>query len=61
MGGIGVLCEAVCKPESEHQDLRLMAFDTVKTGNEGFTIAMAFSDSSIRVRNLYLSSHFTLC
>lgn len=46
--GIGVICESVCAPESDHADLRLTAFDTRREGSE-YTIAMVFSDSSTRV------------
>ncbi|KAF2868017.1 WD domain-containing protein [Massariosphaeria phaeospora] len=48
LGGIGVVCESVCVPESEHSDLRIMAFD-VRTLEEGFAVAMVFSDSNVRV------------
>jgi hypothetical protein len=45
---IGVVCEHVYTPESEHADLRLMSFDVITTGS-AYTIAMVFSDSSIKV------------
>jgi hypothetical protein len=45
---IGVVCEHVYTPESEHADLRLMSFD-VSTSGSSHTIAMVFSDSSIKV------------
>lgn len=45
---IGVVCEHVFVPESEHADLRLMSFDVITLGS-AHTIAMAFSDSSIKV------------
>jgi WD40 repeat protein len=48
LGGIGVVCESVCRPESEHADLRLMSFDVTKRGS-AYVIAMVFSDSNIRV------------
>lgn len=49
--GIGVVCESVCEPESEHSDLRVTAFDVRKREDleRGFVIAMVFSDSTIRV------------
>ncbi|PSN70224.1 WD40 repeat-like protein [Corynespora cassiicola Philippines] len=48
--GIGVICETVYTPESEHSDLRVMSFDVRKV-SAGFLIAMVFSDSSIKVYN----------
>ena len=45
---IGAVCEHVFVPESEHADLRLMSFDVITLGS-AHTIAMAFSDSSIKV------------
>jgi hypothetical protein len=47
--GIGVVCEHVYTPESEHADLRLMSFDVTTLGS-AHTIAMVFSDSSIKVK-----------
>ncbi|PVH92094.1 WD domain-containing protein [Periconia macrospinosa] len=48
LGTMGVVCESVWKPESEHADLRLMSFD-VRSKNTGFLISMVFSDSNIKV------------
>ncbi|KAF2643234.1 WD repeat protein-like protein [Massarina eburnea CBS 473.64] len=48
LGSIGVVCESVCKPESEHADLRLMSFDVQRQGSL-YIIAMVFSDSKIKV------------
>lgn len=48
IGGIGVICESVYEPESEHSDLRIMSFDAERLAS-GFVIAMVFSDSSIKV------------
>ncbi|KAF7564952.1 WD40 repeat [Pyrenophora tritici-repentis] len=45
---IGVVCEHVYMPESEHADLRIMSFDVVLNGS-ALVIAMVFSDSSIKV------------
>jgi hypothetical protein len=45
---VGVVCEHVYTPESEHADLRLMSFDVTKSGT-AHTIAMVSSDSSIKV------------
>lgn len=45
---IGVVCEHVYAPESEHSDLRIMSFDINRRGS-GYDIAMVFSDSSIKV------------
>lgn len=45
---IGVVCEHVYAPESEHADLRLMSFD-VSGHDLAYDIAMVFSDSSIKV------------
>ncbi|OSS46266.1 hypothetical protein B5807_08126 [Epicoccum nigrum] len=44
---IGVVCEYVYSPESEFSDLRIMSFDMTQSGT-GYTIAMVFSDSSIK-------------
>lgn len=46
--GIGVVCEYVYTPESEHADLRIMSFD-VKTTGSAHIISLVFSDSSIKV------------
>ncbi|KAF2201092.1 WD40 repeat-like protein [Delitschia confertaspora ATCC 74209] len=53
--GLGVFCESLCVPSSEHSDLRLMSFD-VRTSGSGFVICMAFSDSSLKVYNYYPSA-----
>jgi WD40 repeat protein len=45
---IGVVCEYVYSPESEFSDLRIMSFDVTQSGTS-YTIAMVFSDSSIKV------------
>lgn len=45
---IGVVCEYVYAPESEFSDLRIMSFDVTRCGS-AFTIAMVFSDSSVKV------------
>jgi hypothetical protein len=45
---IGVVCEHVYTPESEHSDLRIMSFDILEAGT-GYVIAMVFSDSSLKV------------
>ncbi|KAF2658476.1 WD40 repeat-like protein [Lophiostoma macrostomum CBS 122681] len=49
--GIGVVCESVYMPESEHSDLRIMSFDVrTREGTEsGFLIVMVFSDSHMRL------------
>lgn len=52
---IGVVCEYVYAPESEFSDLRIMSFDVTRQGGD-FTIAMVFSDSSVKV-----SIVLTLC
>lgn len=55
--GIGVVCEYVYMPESEFSDLRIMSFDVIRRGN-AYTIAMVFSDSSVKVSDvLYSSDH----
>jgi WD40 repeat protein len=56
--GIGVVCEAVCKPESEHSDLRVMSFDVrrLETDQSGFIIAIVFSDSSMRIYSYDVAS-----
>ncbi|CAO2657498.1 Nn.00g036240.m01.CDS01 [Neocucurbitaria sp. VM-36] len=45
---VGVVCEHVYLPESEHSDLRIMSFD-VMSHSSGYNIAMVFSDSSMKV------------
>jgi WD40 repeat protein len=45
---IGVVCKYVYSPESEFSDLRIMSFDVTQSGTS-YTIAMVFSDSSIKV------------
>ncbi|KAF1841882.1 WD domain-containing protein [Cucurbitaria berberidis CBS 394.84] len=45
---VGIVCEHVYAPESEHSDLRIMSFD-IRRRESGHTIAMVFSDSSIKV------------
>ncbi|KAF2131949.1 WD repeat protein-like protein [Dothidotthia symphoricarpi CBS 119687] len=45
---IGVVCEFVYAPESEHSDLRIMSFDVTRR-NAGYDVAMVFSDSNIKV------------
>ncbi|KAG9187629.1 hypothetical protein G6011_05500 [Alternaria panax] len=72
---IGVVCEHVYMPESEHADLRLMSFDVITSGSAN-TITMVFSDSSIKVyrfdptaavkwqplaKGLYFTSCLTQC
>ncbi|KAF1967001.1 WD40 repeat-like protein [Bimuria novae-zelandiae CBS 107.79] len=49
LGGIGVVCEAVWTPESEHSDLRIMAFDVAQLSDHAFVISMAFSNSRVKV------------
>ncbi|KAJ8111118.1 hypothetical protein OPT61_g6210 [Boeremia exigua] len=44
---IGVVCEYVYTPESEFSDLRIMSFDVTRR-DSAFTIAMVFSDSSVK-------------
>lgn len=48
--GIGIVCEFIYVPESEHADLRIMSFD-VSQHDTGYDIALVFSDSSIKVRS----------
>lgn len=45
---IEIVCEYAYTPESEFSDLRIMSFDVARCGS-AYTIAMVFSDSSIRV------------
>jgi hypothetical protein len=56
--GIGVVCESVCIPESEHSDLRIMSFDVrAREGTDsGFLIAMVFSNSHLRVKATNISA-----
>jgi WD40 repeat protein len=49
--GIGIVCEFAYTPESEYADLRIMSFDVQKSG-VGYDIAMVFSDSSVKVRDI---------
>ena len=49
LGGIGVVCEAVWHPESEHSDLRIMAFDIAQVADHAFVISMVFSNSMVKV------------
>ncbi|KAF2438763.1 WD repeat protein-like protein [Karstenula rhodostoma CBS 690.94] len=49
LGGIGVVCEASCPPESEHSDLRIMAFDVAQHSESAFVISMVFSNSMVKV------------
>ncbi|KAJ4992692.1 WD repeat protein [Stagonosporopsis vannaccii] len=44
---IGVVCEFVYTPESEFSDLRITSFDVTRR-ESAFTIAMVFSDSSVK-------------
>jgi len=55
LGSIGVVCENICEPQSEHSDLRIMSFDAVKKST-GYLISMVFSDSHIRVSSLLEST-----
>ncbi|RAR15423.1 brct domain-containing protein [Stemphylium lycopersici] len=72
---IGVVCEHVYHPESEHADLRIMAFDVTSRGTAHF-VTMVFSDSSIKAyrydstattkwkalaRGIYFTSCLTQC
>jgi WD40 repeat protein len=52
--GVGVVCEDVFEPESEHSDLRIMSFAVQRKDDskKGFVIALVFSDSTIRVGSL---------
>jgi WD40 repeat protein len=49
LGSIGVVCEAVWSPESEHSDLRIMAFDVAQKADHAFVISMVFSNSTVKV------------
>jgi WD40 repeat protein len=55
---IGIVCEFSYAPESEHADLRIMSFDVTQQ-DDGYIIAMVFSDSSIKVSGscCWLSTH----
>ncbi|KAF3004086.1 hypothetical protein E8E13_003324 [Curvularia kusanoi] len=53
---IGVVCEYVYTPESEFSDLRIMSFDVNRSGNV-YTIAMVFSDSSIKMYRYDTTAH----
>jgi WD40 repeat protein len=44
---IGIVCEFTYTPESEYADLRIMSFDVAQQ-NDGFIVAMVFSDSSTK-------------
>lgn len=57
--GVGVVCESVYSPESEHSDLRIMSFD-VTYHEAGYNIAMVFSDSSLKVKTSYCSHSFSI-
>ncbi|KAF3050735.1 hypothetical protein E8E11_007702 [Didymella keratinophila] len=46
---IGIVCEHVYAPESEEQDLRILSFDLVRHDENSYTIALVFSDSSVKV------------
>ena len=48
LGDIGVVCESVYQPESEHSDLRIMSFDVWRR-DPGFVIAVVFSNSDFKV------------
>ncbi|KAL1613132.1 WD repeat-containing protein 6 [Paraconiothyrium brasiliense] len=50
LGGIGVVCEASLPPESEHSDLRIMAFEAKRQSDTAFLISMVFSNSTVKVR-----------
>lgn len=52
---IGVVCEYVYTPESEFSDLRTMSFDVARCGS-AYTIAMVFSDSSVKVSKASFAS-----
>lgn len=53
LGSIGVVCEAVWTPESEHSDLRIMAFDVAQRSDHAFIISMVFSNSMVKVYSQY--------
>ncbi|KAF2264338.1 WD40 repeat-like protein [Lojkania enalia] len=72
--GIGVVCESIFTPESEHSDLRIMSFDVRKRQNVefGFIFTMAFSDSHVGIysydatatvkwQTLAIGNYFTSC
>ncbi|KAF2751992.1 WD40 repeat-like protein [Sporormia fimetaria CBS 119925] len=55
--GTGIRCEAVCKPESEHSDLRIMSFNVRKCDDgKGLRIALVYSNSNIRIYTYIPSS-----
>lgn len=73
--GIGIVCEFIYAPESEHADLRIMSFDASQH-DTGYDIALIFSDSSMKVyrytpsaavkwqplaKGLYFTSCLTQC
>lgn len=53
--GLGIVCEAVCPPESELPDLRIMSFSAqpIATAEDDarFHVTLVYSDSTIRVSN----------
>lgn len=53
--GLGIVCEAVCPPESELPDLRIMSFSAqpISTAEDDaiFHVTLVYSDSTIRVSN----------
>ncbi|MCJ1402179.1 hypothetical protein MMC11_005399 [Xylographa trunciseda] len=55
--GIGFLCSAQCPKVTEYSDLRITGFDVEaicangKMEHDRYAVAMAYSDSTIRVRN----------
>ena len=55
LGAIGVVCEAVWAPESEHADLRIMAFDVAQQSDHAFVISMVFSNSMVKVSPMITS------
>lgn len=73
--GVGIVCDHVYVPESEHADLRIMSFD-VRPRGPVYIIVMIFSDSSTKVyhfspksfsglvplaRGIYFTSCLTQC
>ncbi|KAF2030325.1 WD domain-containing protein [Setomelanomma holmii] len=58
--GIGVVCEFVYAPESEHSDLRIMSFDVIQHEEVGYGIAMVLSDSSIKTYR-YIPTGAVIC
>ncbi|OJD33699.1 wd repeat protein [Diplodia corticola] len=57
--GLGIVCEAVCPPESELPDLRIMGFSIQASPKAGadasFLATLAYSDSTIRTYS-YIST-----